>query len=444
MILRLNMFDFLSGKFSSLFNNLTGQARLSEKNIQDTIETIKESLLEADVPYKLIEQFIESIKADVLGQKVLGSLKPGEQFVKVVHDRLLEFLGGKDSQTFVFKSPAVVMVMGLQGSGKTTTLGKIAHMLKKQGKTKILLGSVDYYRPAAIDQLETLAQKVGATFYRSAQTNPVSAAQDIYAKYKQGTYDFLLLDTAGRLHIDNNLLQELREIEVLIKPTHTLLVLDAMTGQESLNVAQAFDQGVGFASAILTKMDSDTRGGAAFSFRYALNKPIIFVGIGEKMDDFEPFYPDRMASRILGMGDVVSLAEKADALIKKEDQDRAYQTMLDGKMTLVDFAEQLGMMNKIGSLTQIMKYLPGMGGVKISPEMIEKGEREMRQFKAIINSMTPKERILPRILDGSRKKRIAQGAGVQVSDVNQLLARFEQTMQFAKMMKGSGRFPRLF
>lgn len=438
------MFDFLSGKFSNLFNTLTGQGRLSEKNIEDTIEQIKESLLEADVPHALIEQFVASVKSDVLGQKVLGSLKPGEQFVKVVHDRLLEFLGGKDIKPFEFQSNGIVMVMGLQGSGKTTSLGKMAHMLKKKGKSRILLGSVDFYRPAAIDQLETLAQKVGVTFYRTKQTDAVLAAQDIYTQYKQGHYDFLFLDTAGRLHIDNTLLQELREIDALIQPTYKFLVLDSMTGQESLNVAQAFEQGVGFGHAILTKMDSDTRGGAAFSFRYALNKPIIFVGVGEKMEDFEPFYPDRIASRILGMGDVVSLAEKANSMIKEENQEKVYRTMMDGKMTLADFADQLGMMNKLGSLTQIMKYLPGMGGAKISPEMLEKGEQEIKRFRAIISSMTPKERIMPRILDGSRKKRIALGAGVQVSDVNQLLARFEQTQQFAKMMKGSGRFPRLF
>jgi signal recognition particle subunit SRP54 len=438
------MFDFLSQKFSSIFNSLTGQNKLSEKNIEDTIESIKESLLEADVPHALIEQFVTSVKSDVLGQKVIASLKPGEQFVKVVHDRLLDFLGGKDSKPFEFPAKGVVMVMGLQGSGKTTSVGKMALMLKKQANARILLASVDFYRPAAIDQLQTLANKVGVVFYRSNQTNAVRAAQDIYAHYKQGNFDYLFLDTAGRLHIDSSLLQELREIDSLVNPSLKFLVLDSMTGQESLNVAQAFEQGVGFGHAILTKMDSDTRGGAAFSFRYALNKPIIFVGVGEKMDDFEPFHPDRMASRILGMGDVVSLAEKANSMIKEEDQERVYRTMMEGKMTLADFADQLGMMNKLGSLTQIMKYLPGMGGAKISPEMLEKGEQELKRFRAIISSMTQKERVTPRILDGSRKKRIALGAGVQVTDVNQLLARFEQTQQFAKMMKGSGRFPRLF
>lgn len=443
------MFDFLSNKFSSLFNTLTGQNKLSEKNIDETLTQIKESLLEADVPYKLIEQFIDSIKADVLGQKVVGSLKPGEQFLKVVHERLLQFLGGKETASFEFQLPSVVMVMGLQGSGKTTSVAKMAHLVQKQaqekGKTrKILLASVDFYRPAAIDQLEVLSKQIGATFYRSGQTDPVKAATDIYGYFQKERFDLLFLDTAGRLHIDSTMLQELREIDALVKPRHKLLVLDAMTGQESLTVAQAFDQGVGFQSAILSKMDSDTRGGAAFSFRFALGKPIIYVGVGEKIDDLETFHPDRMAGRILGMGDLQSLAEKASSKIKESDQERLYNSMMQGKMTLQDFADQLGMMNKLGSLSQLTKYLPGMGGLNLSPEMIEKGEVELKKFKAIISSMTQKERMQPRILDGSRKLRIAKGAGVLVADVNILLARFEQTQQFVKMFKGSGRFPRLF
>lgn len=443
------MFDFLSNKFSSLFNTLTGQNKLSEKNIDETLTQIKESLLEADVPYKLIEQFIDSIKADVLGQKVVGSLKPGEQFLKVVHERLLQFLGGKETASFEFQLPSVVMVMGLQGSGKTTSVAKMAHLVQKQaqerGKTrKILLASVDFYRPAAIDQLEVLSKQIGATFYRSGQTDPVKAATDIYGHFQKERFDLLFLDTAGRLHIDSTMLQELREIDALVKPRHKLLVLDAMTGQESLTVAQAFDQGVGFQSAILSKMDSDTRGGAAFSFRFALGKPIIYVGVGEKIDDLETFHPDRMAGRILGMGDLQSLAEKASSKIKESDQERLYNSMMQGKMTLQDFADQLGMMNKLGSLSQLTKYLPGMGGLNLSPEMIEKGEVELKKFKAIISSMTQKERMQPRILDGSRKLRIAKGAGVLVADVNILLARFEQTQQFVKMFKGSGRFPRLF
>lgn len=443
------MFDFLSNKFSSLFEKLSGQRTITEQNIQDTLTQVKESLLEADVPYDLIEQFVDSVKTEVMGQKVLSSLKPGEQLVKVVHERLLHFLGGKSNTEFSFQLPSVVMVMGLQGSGKTTSIAKMAYQEKKRAEQKgkarrILLASVDYYRPAAIDQLEILAGQAGVSFYRSPALDPVAAAIDIYAHYQAHQYELLFLDTAGRLHIDSTLLQELRDIDSRLKPKHKMLVLDAMTGQESLNVAKAFDQGVGFEQAMLTKMDSDTRGGAAFSFRYALQKPIVYIGTGEKLTDFEIFHADRMAGRILGMGDMVTLAEKASASIKESEQDRLYKAMTQGNMTLQDFADQLDMMGKIGSLTQLTKFLPGMGGLKLSPDMLEKGEQEMRRFKAIIGSMTSKERLNHRMLDNSRKVRIAKGAGVQVADINQLIARFEQTLQFAKIFKGSGRFPRLF
>lgn len=443
------MFDFLSQKFSSLFTHLTGQNRLTEANIEDTLVKIQDSLLEADVPHGLIEQFIASVKAEVIGKKVLGSLKPGEQLLKVVHERLLHFLGGNNSVQFAFQLPSVVMVMGLQGSGKTTSVAKMAHLVTQQaqqrGKSRrILLASVDFYRPAAIDQLEVLAQQVGVSFYRSSQKDPVKAAVDIYAHYQKEGFELLFLDTAGRLHIDTALLQELRDIDARLRPRYKVLVLDAMTGQESLNVAQTFDQHVGFNHAILSKMDSDTRGGAAFSFRYTLQKPIVYVGVGEKIGDLEQFYPDRMAGRILGMGDMLSLAEKASASIKESEQKKMYASLTQGKLTLQDFADQLGMMGKLGSLTQLSKYMPGMGGLNLTPEMLEKGEQELKRFKAVIGSMTSKERIYPRLLDASRKQRIAKGAGVTVADVNGLLTRFEQTQQFAKMFKGSGRFPKLF
>lgn len=443
------MFDFLSNKFSSIFKTITGQSKLTEKNIEDTLAQIKDSLLEADVPHALIEQFAESVKKEVLGQKVLGSLKPGEQLLKIVNDKLVAFLGGKTEIQFSFQLPAVVVVMGLQGSGKTTTVAKLAHYVQKQAeqkskKRRILLASVDYYRPAAIDQLEMLAAKVGVDFYRSPLQEPVKAAIDIHAYYQKNGYELLFLDTAGRLHVDNTLLQELRDIVQYVNPKYKFLVLDAMTGQESLNVARAFDQSVGFQSAILSKMDSDTRGGAAFAFKYALQKAILFIGTGEKIADLEQFYPDRMASRILGMGDLLSLAEKAAETMNQAEQEKAQKNFMSGKLTLQDFADQLGMINKMGSLTKLMKYMPGMGGMQVTPEMLDKGEVEMRRFRAIMGSMTAKERVLPRILDGSRKQRIAKGAGVQVADINQLLARFEEMQQFAKLFKGSGRFPRPF
>lgn len=440
------MFDFLSKKFSQVFSRITGTGSLTEKNVQNALEKVKDALLEADVPHTLIDEFVQSIQQEVIGQKVTVSLKPGEQFIKVVHKRLLAFLGGDGSpSTFSFQIPSTMMVMGLQGSGKTTTLAKCAHFVQKQaqkrGKTrKILLASVDFYRPAAVDQLEILAQQVGVSFYRASQKDPVQAAREISQYARKEQFELLFLDTAGRLHIDSNLLQELREIDALLKPKYKFLVLDAMTGQESLNVARAFEQGVSFNAAILTKMDSDTRGGAAFSFRYSLKKPVIFIGTGEKVDDFEYFHPERMADRILGMGDVLTLIEKADEKIEKSEQESMMRSLKRGKLTLEDFANQLSMVGRLGSLTKLAQYLPGMGGANISPDMLQKGESEMKKFKAILSSMTQQERLSPRVLDGSRKKRIARGAGVDLSDINTLLKRFEQSQQFAKLFKRSGRF----
>jgi len=440
------MFDFLSKKFSQVFSRITGTGSLTEKNVQEALEKVQDALLEADVPHTLIDEFVHSIKQEVIGQKVTDSLKPGEQFIKVVRERLLAFLGGGGSSSiFSFQIPSIMMVMGLQGSGKTTTLAKCAYFVQKQAqkrgkKRRILLASVDFYRPAAVDQLEVLAQQVGVSFYRASHKDPVQAAKEISEYARKELFELLFLDTAGRLHIDSNLLQELQKIDVLLKPKYKFLVLDAMTGQESLNVARTFGQEVPFHAAILTKMDSDTRGGAAFAFRYALKKPILFVGTGEKIDDFEPFRPERMADRILGMGDVLSLIEKADEKIKKSEQESIMRSLKRGKLTLQDFANQLSMVGKLGSLTKLAQYLPGMGGADISPEMLQKGELEMKKFEAILSSMTQKERLCPRILDGSRKKRIASGAGVVVSDINSLLQRFEQSQQFAKLFKRFGRF----
>ena len=442
------MFDFLSSKFSSIFGSLSN-AKLTQENIQESLDQVQNALLEADVPHALVQAFCAEVKNDVLGQKVLSSVKPGQQFIKVVNDRLKSFLGDSGTSAFSFQIPSVILVMGLQGSGKTTLCSKLAYWIKQEAKKRgkdrsVLLASVDYYRPAAIEQLEVGAGQVGAAFYRSAQTEPVKAAADILAHYKKNQFDHLILDTAGRLHVDNTMLLELQEIQTLVAPRYRLMVLDAMTGQESLNVAKAFDQAIGFDMGVLTKMDSDTRGGAAFSFRYALKKPIIFVGIGEKMADLELFHPDRMAGRILGMGDIASLVEKAEQTIAQEAQDKAMKAIAKGQFTLQDFADQMGMINKLGSFSQVMKYIPGMSSVKITPDMIQKGEVEIKKFKAIINSMTPKERLNHRLLDNSRKNRIARGAGVQVSDIAILIDRFEQSQQYVKLMKKFGPFQGLF
>ncbi len=443
------MFDFLSQKFSSIFSSLSGKKRLDEQSINEALGQVKEALLSADVPYDLVEQFTRSIKDETVGKKLIGSLKPSEQLLKIVHDKLLAFLGGKENQLFAPARSSVIMVMGLQGSGKTTTIAKLAYQLKKQAKKsnkklRILVGSVDFYRPAAIDQLEIVAQQAQADFYRAQAVNPVAAAQELYERFKNERYDHLLLDTAGRLHIDSKMLQELKSIDNELQPQHKLLVLDAMTGQESLAVARAFDEAIGFQAAILSKTDSDTRGGAAFSFRYALKKPIIFIGTGEKVEQLDQFHADRVASRMLGMGDIQSLIERADEKIKASEQERMSRSFEQGQMTLEDFAQQMDMVNRMGSLSSLMKYIPGMGNAQVSSETIEQGQVEMGRFRAIISSMTCKERLYPRLLNPSRRKRVAQGAGVGAQEVDKLLSRFAQMQQYAKLIRKSGGFRQFF
>lgn len=439
------MFDFLSKKFSSVFSYITGQHKLTEKNIDDTLLNVEDTLLQADVPYEVVKDFIAEVKQEVIGKKVFASLKPSELLMKIVHDKILKFLGGASDLEFSFAIPSVIMVMGLQGAGKTTTIAKLVNYLKEQAKKKgksrkIMVASVDFYRPAAIDQLEILANQTGAIFYRSNLSDVVAAAGDIYKKYQQESCDYLLLDTAGRLHIDNQMIEELQKIDKLIKPKYKIIVIDSMVGQESLAVARSFDEKVGFNGAILTKVDSDTRGGVAFAFRYSILKPILFVATGEKIPDLESFKPDRMANRIIGAGDIVTLIEKAEEKIKQDEQENLYKSIKQGKMTLLDFESQLNMVSKIGSLSNIMKYMPSSGSLNVSPDMLQKGEIEMKKFKAIISSMTLKEKVFPKILDSSRKNRIAKGSGVAVADINNLLNRFEQSQQFMKVFKKMGNF----
>lgn len=444
------MFNFLSQKLSSIFDSITGKNKLSERTIGETMARIEEALLESDVPYPIVTELIAQIKAEVIGQKVFESLKPGEHLIKIFHDRVCAFMGGENATVPVsFQIPSVVMVMGLQGSGKTTTCAKIVHFINEQARARgkkrdILLASVDFYRPAAVDQLEILAQQVGAQWYRSSETDPVRAAHDIYAYFKKSGFELLILDTAGRLHIDSAMLDELRAIDAALKPKYKILVLDAMTGQESLTVAQAFEEGVGFGAAVLTKMDSETRAGAVIAFRYKLHKPIMLLGTGEKVDEIEQFYPDRVAKRILGMGDLESLLDQAQAKIDQAESEKAARSLAKGRFTLDDFAQQMNMMAKLGSMAQIARYLPAGLGAQLTPEILQKGETDMKRFKAIISSMTPKERSCPQLLDGSRKDRVARGAGVTVQAVNDLLKRFEESQQFVKMMKKSGRFPNMF
>ena len=435
------MFDFLSQKFSSIFGHLEDTKKLTERNIHDALEQVEQALLEADVPYKVVQTFIGAVKSDVVGHAIVASLKPAEQLLQIVQGKIVDFLGG-DNAPFSPSFPSVVMVMGLQGSGKTTTIGKLAYKIKKDAEKlssvkKILVGSIDFYRPAAIDQLAVLAKQVNVAFYRAQSTDPVLAAKEIVSFGQNNGYDIILLDTAGRLHIDNNMLCELQEVDALVRPAQKILVLDAMTGQESLAVAKAFDDTIGFQSAILTKMDSDTRGGAAFAFRFVLKKPIIFIGEGEKVTDLSLFYPDRAAERILGMGDVRTLIEHAEEKIAIDEQEKAEKALKSGSFSLQDFADQMSMMNKLGPLSQLLKYMPGMGS-KISPDMIQRGEVELIKFRAIIFSMTLKERLNPSILNNSRMQRVAQGAGAKVADIVMLLKRFEEAKQYVKLLNKFG------
>ena len=442
------MFDFLSQKFSGILSWVKDKGRLTDKNISDAMTQVKEALLDADIPLNVIEDFLTQVQDEIVGQKIHAKLNAGQTLIKIVHDKLLEFLGGKNSFVLSsFQIPAVIMVMGLQGSGKTTTIAKLANFVlaqaKKKGKRRrILLASVDFYRPAAVEQLSILAKQVGVDFYSAKSNDPVSASSEIYGHFKKNNYELLFLDTAGRLHIDSNMMEELISLDSKITPKYKVLVLDSMTGQESLNVARAFDQSVGFDTAILSKMDSDTRGGAAFAFKYSLKKSISFIGCGEKIEDLENFIPDRMATRILGMGDILSLIEKAEEAVDKQDQEDMAKRIMSGGFSLKDFAGQMDMINKMGSFQKIMKYLPGMGNV--TDDVMEKGQDEMKKFRAIISSMNQKEQLMPEILNGSRKLRIAKGAGVEVQDVNLLLQKFEQSKQFVKMFKNKGQFRNLF
>ncbi|MBP7854316.1 signal recognition particle protein [Candidatus Babeliales bacterium] len=436
------MFDSLSEKFSSIVSSITGKSHFSEQNLEQVLIQIQETLLESDVSYQVVQDFIDSVKKELIGQKITHSLKPSEMFLKIVHDRMLAFLGGAYLQeTYTFQIPSVILLMGLQGSGKTTTAAKLAYFIKKQAEKKdkirkILCASVDFYRPAAVEQLRIVSQQAGVDFYQAQSLDPIVATNEILKYYKINHYEYLILDTAGRLQIDDTMMAELIAIKRIVQPKYSFLVLDAMTGQQALNVAQVYDQKIGFDSAILSKMDSSARVGAAFSFRYVLKKPIYFIGIGEKVDKFELFKPERVVKRMLGLGDLATLVERAQDTIKQKDQEQLQQSFMSGKITLDDFFKQLQMVSQLGSISSMLRYIPGMGNMKISEQDAQRGEKELKKFKVILSSMTSKERFNPSILsDISRKKRIAQGAGVTLIDVNLLLQRFEQSQQFVKLLK---------
>src|SRR5882762_2468763 len=434
------MFDSLSGKLQTVFKNLRGLGRISDNNVGDSLREVRLALLDADVNFKVVKEFIERVKEKSLGQEVIQSIQPGQQIIKIIHDELVALLGSENAGLTLKSNPACLMMVGLHGSGKTTSSGKLARLLQKQGRQPLLVAA-DVYRPAAMDQLETLGKQLGIpVFVKRGETDVLQIAREALDFAKANNRNTLIFDTAGRLQIDEPLVQELVRLRDLVKPQEILLVLDAATGQEAVNVATHFDQALNITGAILTKLDGDARGGAALSLKAVTGKPIKFGGVGEKLEDFEPFHPERMASRILGMGDVVSLVEKAAEAVDLDDAKRLEEKMRKGQFTLEDFLDQLRQMKKLGSLESLVGLLPG-GSQMLKDANVNQQEKEFRRMEGMICAMTLKERRAPQILNARRRQRIAKGSGVTVTEVNTLLNRFSQMQQ---MMKKFGRFQKMF
>ena len=420
------MFDSISDKFSSIIRSISGKSKISEKNIQDAMEEIKVALLDADVNLRVVRRFVNRTMEEALGDKVFKSVDPGQQFVKIVYDKMVQLLGDPDNQALKLKGPdtvTVILMMGLQGSGKTTTSAKLALSLKKQGR-RVMLAACDLVRPAAITQLQVLGEQVDVPVYAELDTkNAVQVAQNALKKAKREQYDVLIVDTSGRMHLDEGMMQEIQDINKSLQPDETLFVADAMTGQNAVTIAQEFESKVGITGVVLTKFDSDTRGGAALSLREVVGKPIKFIGVGEKMDNLEPFYPDRMASRILGMGDIVTLVEKAQETYDLKQAEKLQEKMAKNTFDLQDYLEQLENMTKMGGVGKLIDMLPGAKG-NISEDDINTDE--LRKEKAIIQSMTFQERQNIYIIGPARKKRIAKGSGTSVGEVGHLLKKFEK------------------
>ena len=437
-------FEALTDKLSRIFKKLRGQARLTESNMDDMLKEIRIALLEADVNFKVVKEFINNVKEKAIGQDVLTKLNPGQMITKIVHDELEELLGGGETEIQYQKNrPTIIMLVGLQGSGKTTTAGKLAYLMKNKLKKKVLLAACDVYRPAAIDQLEQLAKTVGVpVINKGTDVNPVEIASIAKKEAFDEHYDVLIIDTAGRITLDEQLMDELRNIKKDINPDEILLLVDAMSGQDAVNVANAFNDAISLTGVVMSKLDGDARGGAALSIRHMTGVPIKLSGVGEKITDLDIFHPDRMADRILGMGDVMTLVEKAQEEIDEEEAKKAARKMMKGKFDLEDMLDQMRQVQKLGSLGGLMKLIPGMP--KVSPEQLSAAEKEMKNFEIIINSMTPEEKHKPEIFNYSRKIRVSKGSGKQVSDVNRVLKNYEQMKEMMKRMesyKKSGRMP---
>ncbi len=442
------MFDSLSTRLQGIFDRLGGRGRLTEENIQEALREVRVALLEADVNFKVVRAFIDRVKVKAVGQDVLTSLTPGHQVVKVVHDELIELLGGSGHRlAMASHPPTIVMLMGLQGSGKTTTAGKLARMYGKQGMHPIL-AAADTYRPAAIDQLKTLGKQLNVPVVGDASMKPLEICRAARDEAAARGLTPLILDTAGRLHIDEEMLLELKKIRGELKPHHVLLVVDAMTGQDAVTVAEKFNADVGIDAVVMTKMDGDARGGAALSVRHVTGRPIAFVGMGEKLEALEPFHPDRLASRILGMGDVLSLVEKAQEVVDQKQAEEALKKLREDSFTLDDFRQQIGQLKQMGPLDQVLGMIPGIGKMFKGADKDLVGEQaDLARFDAIILSMTPGERRQPDVINGSRRQRIARGSGTQVQDVNRLLKQYAQLRKMMRQLKGLegkvGRLPKL-
>lgn len=431
------MFENLSDRLQDVVHKIKGYGKITEENISEMMREIRLSLLEADVNYKVVKEFTNNVKEKALGEEVNKSLNPGELFVKIVKDELTELLGGENTPLNIGGNPATLMLVGLQGSGKTTTIGKLANYLRKNNKKNPLLVACDVYRPAAIDQLKQIGKELNIEVYSEGKGNPVEISKNGIKYAKDNGYDYVLIDTAGRLQIDESLMDELDNIQKKVNPDETILVIDSMMGQDAINVINGFNDKIKLSGVILTKLDGDTRGGVALSVKHLTNLPIKFIGVSEKMDGLTPFYPERMASRILGMGDILSIVEQVQSEIDEKEAEKTAKKMMKGNFDLEDFLNQLNQIKKLGPLENLLKLLPGakkmgLNNVNIDPKI-------MKRTEAIVLSMTLEERRDPSILKASRKKRIADGSGTTVTDVNKLLNQFEEMKKMMKMM-GNGNF----